>query len=242
GMIYDIFSDIKYYSDGRTFFGVSDYDTQRGNLKIETFDNNTFAVRLYDSATGSYGYMNYNTLGEVLTGNEPWQPGDTDGKYLSYETGDFFNYNASAYRGFESALEATISFGTGDGKEAIAGKNLGLFFNALLNAKADSALFEEGGEINPALLAKLMAEALRESALSIPIGELSLGEMELAMMLANILANPTEDQKVVLDALASLLSEAEKLEEETGSTELKAATDDFVQMVATCLLAQALPG
>ena len=60
-------------------------------------------------------------------------------------------------------------------------------------------------------------------------------------MLAGIMKDPTDDQKMVIDAMQALIEEAKNIEEETQSDEITKASDGLTQMVATVLLAQALP-
>ena len=97
--------------------------------------------------------------------------------------------------------------------------------------------------MNPALLEGLVQDALTSQALAIPVANLAQTEadtMELASTLADILSNPTEEQKAVLDVVASLLEEAGKMGgEEKGAVEK--ASDGLIQAVATILVAQAIP-
>ncbi|MCX5686940.1 MAG: hypothetical protein NTW09_05755 [Candidatus Omnitrophica bacterium] len=69
--------------------------------------------------------------------------------------------------------------------------------------------------------------------------------MEIAAKFANILGNPTEDQKVLIDAIKGLLQDMNKVEKEEAEAgtnpELKKASDNLIQMVANILLAQAIP-
>jgi hypothetical protein len=82
---------------------------------------------------------------------------------------------------------------------------------------------------------------LDQSALAIPIGEANAQEMEIALKLANIMKNPTEDQKFILATVETLLKDVKNMEDQTGSPELKKASDDLLQMVASVLIAQAIP-
>ena len=142
------------------------------------------------------------------------------------------------YRPQFGSYYLSINTSLGDGTTtSLSEDELADVFTGLLQNKE----VLEVNEINPALVAKLLEESLRESVLVLPLGELTPQEMEIAMMLANILADPTAEQKVIIDALVSLMNEAQKLEEETDDEELKQASDDFTKMVANILLAQALP-
>ncbi|MCX5679897.1 MAG: hypothetical protein NTZ95_04495, partial [Candidatus Omnitrophica bacterium] len=65
---------------------------------------------------------------------------------------------------------------------------------------------------------------------------------DIMFALANILKNPTEDQKLILDAVESLLNDMKNLEEKAGTNpELNKAESDLLQMVASVLLAQGVP-
>jgi len=65
--------------------------------------------------------------------------------------------------------------------------------------------------------------------------------MKIASVLASIIRNPAEDQKLILDTMQSLLAETEKAVNKSDSPELKKASDDLLQMVASILIAQAIP-
>ena len=130
------------------------------------------------------------------------------------------------------------------GAEGVTEENVKDLFKALL-AKREEMLpekMEEESEEIQAALTKLAEEALEEAALPVAVGEGS-PQMVIAMELANIMREPTKEQKVILDAVASLLSEAEKLEEEGAMSEdLKEAIEEFTLMVATVLLLEERPG
>ncbi len=141
--------------------------------------------------------------------------------------------------GYGPDLIPTLTLTTSSGLKGDMGadKVKGVFEGLLANR--DTLVPDMEGALDPDLIAKLVQEALGKSALTVPVGALTPQEMEIAVMLANILANP--DEQNVLDALQSLMDEVQALEEEAASPELKEAKDDFIQMVATALLAQALP-
>jgi len=164
---------------------------------------------------------------------------------LNDSAGGLFANQADAVTAqFNKGLDATLAFTATDGLQANvdANKMTGIFEGLLANKDA-LILGAEGVEMSPELMAKLLQDALQESGLVMSAGELTPQEMEIAMLLTNILTNPTAEQKVILDAMASLMNEIQKMEEESGGDpELAKAQDDFTQMVATALLAQALPG
>jgi hypothetical protein len=70
-------------------------------------------------------------------------------------------------------------------------------------------------------------------------------DVETTMRFKNILQNPTEGQKGILEVLKALLADTEKIEKESNGQvkpELKKAQDDLLQAVANLLLAQNIPG
>jgi len=136
-----------------------------------------------------------------------------------------------------------ISFNFDDGNNMVSSTtaNAGKIIQGLLGNMDMLMQGIEGEVIDAAMLAALINESLGEEFLQIGLtGEFNQANMEIAMMLAAIMRNPTEEQKVILDALASLFDDAKNLEG-TDNPELKKASDDFTQMVTTVLLAQAIP-
>jgi hypothetical protein len=110
-----------------------------------------------------------------------------------------------------------------------------------LLANKDMLTKDQGMAMDPAMMAKLVRDIMDRSAIAIPMGQINPQEMGIAMILASILRNPTEDQKFIIDTITSLLKEVGNIEEESGSPELKKAQDDLLQMVAAVLIAQAIP-
>ncbi|MDD5437507.1 MAG: hypothetical protein PHX20_08205, partial [Candidatus Omnitrophica bacterium] len=117
---------------------------------------------------------------------------------------------------------------------------LGDIFKGLLTNK--DALQNGAAAIDPATLARMMRDAQDKDALSVPMGGIDPAEMQIASMLASIMKNPTDGQKIVLDVLASVMKDAEKIEKDAKSSAIKKATDELVQAAAAALLTQALPG
>jgi len=139
-----------------------------------------------------------------------------------------------------------ISFNLGGESDKVftARTNTGKIIQGLLENRDTLMQGPEGEVIDAAVLAEFINEALGKEFIEsgLTAGEANQADMAIATMLAEIMKNPTAEQKIALDALASLINEVEKLEEESGSDpELVEASDDFAQMVATILLAQALP-
>jgi hypothetical protein len=112
--------------------------------------------------------------------------------------------------------------------------------------KGTDGLFNKSsGQIDPAMLAKLVDRSINAASLAAPLASAAdqrIQTMDIALALANILKNPTEDQKLILDSIISLLSDTNKNKEnDSQSPELKKAQDDLLQMVANVLIAQAIP-
>ena len=90
-------------------------------------------------------------------------------------------------------------------------------------------------------------DSATESALAVPVkapADISDGTngITMAAMLANILKNPTGDQRLILDTMMSLLNDVDKNpDEKSRSPEVKKAQDDLIQAVANILIAQAIP-
>ncbi len=132
---------------------------------------------------------------------------------------------------------------TRSGKELDA-NTIASIFKGLINSKEGILASNMGLQGNSQVEA-IVLNALKEGALSVPIAnikESNREEMEVALRLAEILKNPTESQKVTLDSIESLLSDINKIEDgKSASPELKKASDDLLQMVASILLVQAIP-
>ena len=147
--------------------------------------------------------------------------------------------NRPGRRLYDNTVEFYISFGT-NYSAPMNKDNLKTVFEGLLTNK-DALAPDAAGELDSVLIASIVQDALGESGLSLPVDEIDPQAMEIATILANILNDSTSEQKVMIDGLLAMIDEAQKLEEETNNEELKKATDDFTEMVATVLLAQALP-
>ncbi len=126
-----------------------------------------------------------------------------------------------------------------DRQKWISSSELSPMISGLLKSR-DNILVKEGGQIDANVIRKIIDDATIKASLSVPI-EISSDEMRLAMTLANIIKDPTEVQKAMLDTIKGLLNEVDKQQNETDSPELKKASDDLLQMVASVLIAQAIP-
>jgi hypothetical protein len=67
------------------------------------------------------------------------------------------------------------------------------------------------------------------------------GKMDVALLMADILKNPTVDQKNMIDLCESLIKEIDKVDESGKSSDIKNAQDALLQAVANILIAQAIP-
>lgn len=115
--------------------------------------------------------------------------------------------------------------------------------SALIKNK-DALSASDSGVGERLLLENIVSKALVESSLATPITTANNGrmqDMDIALRLTDIMKNPTEDQKLILDTVTALLNDVNKAGGQAASPELKKATDDLLQMVASLLLAQAIP-
>jgi len=116
-------------------------------------------------------------------------------------------------------------------------------FKSLLSSKGALAT-NMGRPTNEAELGRLITKAL-SSAIGVPSlteTQSNTPEMQVAMALANILKNPNEDQKIIIDAITKLLEDVSKIEGEAGkSEELTKAENDLLKMAAAVLFAQGVP-
>jgi hypothetical protein len=115
---------------------------------------------------------------------------------------------------------------------------VGSMFKDLL--KGDSLSSKGGGELDPALLSKIVNKAIQDNGLKGTTAEQQA--MDAAKTLSKIISNPTDDQKTVIDETTKLLTDMDNLEKDANANpELKKATDELLQAVANILLAQAIP-
>jgi len=127
----------------------------------------------------------------------------------------------------------------------IKAERISSILKGLLVERGEISGLESGqfGKGDEAMMA-IVRGVLEQNALAIPLGGLEgaqAAELDLAMRLANIMKNPTADQKLILDTLQALLQDTEKAINESGTPELMKASDDLLQMVAAILIAQAIP-
>jgi hypothetical protein len=105
--------------------------------------------------------------------------------------------------------------------------------SGLLNDKGGilSAAAKDGA-INSASEAALAASALT----------LNVDEMQIVAALSQIMNDPTQGQKIALDAIRALMTEIERMNKESNmSAALKSASDDLLKVVVSILIAQAIP-
>jgi hypothetical protein len=109
---------------------------------------------------------------------------------------------------------------------------------------ANKSLFAQGSSvsIDRAALARMVTDSLNEAALSVPISDISRQEMSLAMALASILKDPTDDQKLVLDIVETLLNDMKELKtEKAQNPDLDKTENELMMVVTSYLLAQGIP-
>ena len=117
------------------------------------------------------------------------------------------------------------------------GKDSSLKVSLNSGIEGDAALGSEN------MLAELNARLGNEAALAALSMFVAMDGMDVMAMLSEIFKDPTDMQKKIIDTLASLLSELNELAEKDGEAEqeLKRAADQFVQMAAAAIVAQAIP-
>ena len=150
------------------------------------------------------------------------------------------NYNI--YGQYGTSPYAKIDSG-GALASAMGNNNLGGILKGLL-ANKNALQTGMGTPLNEAVIGRLVTETLSSSVgvPSLMATEGRIPDMQIALALANILKNPTEDQKAVLDAVEALLLDMKNINEKAGANpELAKAESDLLQMVASVLLAQGVP-
>ena len=121
-------------------------------------------------------------------------------------------------------------------------ENISSIFGALLTNKS---ILAQNMQNNPSveISENRSKDPFEQSALLVP-KYVSSADVETAMRLADILKNPTDDQKTIIDTIKALLGDTHRTEKEPGkqpNPELKKAQDDLLNAVANILLAQAVP-
>jgi len=129
------------------------------------------------------------------------------------------------------------------------GRDLSNPFKRFAKGKSDTIVPEEEEEESVFTQAdkeaKLLAMAPdmgEEYALVVvPLEDSTPDEIAVATMLEDILTNPTEEQKEMLDVAKSIMDDVEGIEKDSENEELKKASEDFTKMVTNAILAQAIP-
>ena len=80
-----------------------------------------------------------------------------------------------------------------------------------------------------------------EAALAASAVKLNMDEMQIVAALSQIMNNPTEGQRIALDAVRALVTEIERINKESNTSTLKGASDDLLKVVVSILIAQAIP-
>lgn len=148
--------------------------------------------------------------------------------------------NSNIYGTYDLSVYDTF---TGLSDSGLGQNRLSGIFKTLL---ANKSVLEGGivAPLNEMAVGRLVTDTLA-SAVGVPsliATESRIPDMQIALALANILKNPTAEQKAVLDAVEALLADMKNVEEKAGANpELTKAENDLLQMVATVLLAQGVP-
>jgi len=149
-----------------------------------------------------------------------------------------YNLNQINKRAFNSLAD-----GFSENMQFLNSKSTGLILAALIGDKNE---FNKNNfsQQNLLIVNNIVENIVLQAALAIPANNVSNIREEyvgIALALQNIMRNPTADQKLILDTLQALLQDTEKAINESGTPELKKASDDLLQMVAAILIAQAIP-
>jgi len=195
-----------------------------------------------------YGEANYQITNKSLQANNQAYSGLIDITRALSEPALTTGSNSLLYRNTASSLSRYGEYGIASDKVLSMSKSddISSIFKGLLankNAITGSSALREDGGLNTEFITRLVDNNLSLQALAIPLTDPGrIDEMSITLLLANILRNPTEDQKAVLTAVEALLTDMKNIEEKTGkSSELTKAENDLLQMVAAVLLAQGVP-
>jgi len=109
----------------------------------------------------------------------------------------------------------------------------------------DSLSFVDvNGRLSRLTVDELSNGDFQKTALYAMLPKINERQSRVANILAGILANPTDDQKILIDSLKGLIQDLNAVESTTEAgvnPELKKASDSLIQMVANILLAQGVP-
>jgi hypothetical protein len=157
-------------------------------------------------------------------------------------SGDFQNQSLSQNMYGDRNISAASVFNDMS-SDKLDPKIVAAVFKNMLDNKNLDVQIGSGAFVDTPIMTGLSNDLLGASAIAAPLGPDASGqEVGFAIILANILKNPTEDQKLILDAMTSLLKDVNKLEQDSVSPEaVRKAEGDFLQVVANILIAQAIP-
>ena len=211
--------------------GINWYDGK--NYMYAQYDVKPAALALYSSGSGASSLP--SLVKDQILSIKP-----ATGEFSSvYENGNKINLTEKPYESNVTSLK-NVAIDSFYPNPFEATSDNAAILRSLIKNKDSSVL---NSLIQPDTLEHNLNNSRSEaiSALSILVKDFNAQEMEIALKLASILKNPTEDQKLILDTIQALLTETEKAINESGSPELKKASDDLLQMVAAVLIAQAMP-
>jgi hypothetical protein len=158
---------------------------------------------------------------------------------LNYNYDDVLRNQRSSEDKYAAAFYQNINTGGTN----VVGNTLVSAMRAFLGGK-DPYVISKTGELGGL---SVNGDTLAGNALAVPMVTAenmdgTAGNMKLVLLLANILKNPTIEQKLILDAVTDILKDFnEDKEGRERSPELKKAQDDLLQVVANILIAQAMP-
>jgi|GEM_PF-2754452 hypothetical protein len=149
------------------------------------------------------------------------------------------NSNSNSYGNYN--LSPSTLIGLGGTGAAFTGTlnnaNIGSILRGLMANRGDLA--QTGMSIsNEAMVGRAVTDTLG-ATLALPVGNIGAEDMQAAITLANILENPTADQQAVISAVEGLLTNMGS--EGELSVEAVKAKDQLLSVVASILMAQAVP-
>ncbi len=213
------------------------------DIKIDAMAlaNGTFSLAWYNP-TGDYSYNQFDSKGELLERSQILDMGPSRSAASERSVADIFLSDLTRmYKTLNDSLYSYISDTTLN--PVSADKTASIFKGLIANKGA--IMNAESGGLYAAKVNDIVESLAIESTLAIPVDivqSTKAQEMEIALILAGILNNPTEDQKNILNAVEALLVEINAIEEASLSPEaIRKTENDLLQMVAAILIAQAIP-
>ncbi|MCX5715405.1 MAG: hypothetical protein NTV07_00750, partial [Candidatus Omnitrophica bacterium] len=152
-------------------------------------------------------------------------------------TSDFGKSTFSLFGGLgqDGALQNIFASGKGSSKEDAL--DMGAVLKSLLKGRGEGS--DSNSPLTTVQIARMVDQAFNQSAIAVPVyaKRAQAGEDAAVLKLSNILNNPTDMQKMIIDAVTAVMAQAE----DTASDQVKKAADGFYRAAANAMLTQALP-